>query len=89
MSAKEPDVDVLRADLTGLPPVHLQVGGDETLLDDSRAFHTRARAAGVESHLQVFPGQLHTFQMAAGHLPVADEAIADLAGWLRPRLGAA
>jgi hypothetical protein len=43
--------------------------------------------AGVEVRLDIFPGMLHTFQMAAGRAPEADDAIRELAGWVRPRLG--
>jgi acetyl esterase/lipase len=64
----------------------IQVGGDETLLDDSRVLHALVQKAGVESKLEVFPGQLHTFQMAAGRVPVADEAIAKLGKWVQPRI---
>jgi monoterpene epsilon-lactone hydrolase len=81
----DPEINPLRADLSGLPPTFVQVGGDETLLDDSRMFADRARAAGVDVRLDVFDGQLHTFQMAAGNLPVADDAIGRFAAWLRPR----
>jgi epsilon-lactone hydrolase len=77
------------ADLRGLPPIYIQVAGDETLLDDSRRLADRARAAGVEVRLDVFPEQQHTFQMAAGRAPEADEAIRRLAEWVRPRLGLA
>jgi epsilon-lactone hydrolase len=84
--AKDPAVDLLQADYTGLPPMSIQVGGDETLLDDSRVLHALAEKAGVESELEVFPGQLHTFQMAAGRVPVSDAAIATLGTWLRPRI---
>ena len=38
--------------------------------------------------LEVFPGMLHTFQMAAGRAPEADDAIRAAADWVRPRLGA-
>jgi acetyl esterase/lipase len=84
--ARDPVVDLLQADLAGFPPMSIQVGGDETLLDDSRALHARAVRAGVESRLEVFPGQLHTFQMAAGRTDVADAALRSLADWVRPRL---
>ena len=53
-------------------PIYLQVGGDETLLDDSRALADRAKAAGVEVRLDVFPGMLHSFQMMAGRAPEAE-----------------
>jgi monoterpene epsilon-lactone hydrolase len=65
---------------------NLQVGGDETLLDDSRDFATRAKQAGVDVKLDVFPGMLHTFQMAAGRAPEADDAIRRLGAWVRPKL---
>jgi len=84
---KDPRVNPLHADLSGLGPVYAQAGGDEALVDDARQLDERARAAGVESRLDVFPGMLHTFQMAAGRAPEADDAIGRLADWVRPRLG--
>lgn len=86
-SPKDPLINALYADLTGLPPMYLQVGADEALLDDSRRLADLARAAGVEVRLDVFEGQLHTFQMAAGRTPEADDAIRRLAAWTRPKLG--
>jgi acetyl esterase/lipase len=47
------------------------------------------RHAGVDVQLDVFPGQQHSFQMAAGRAPEADDAIGKLAQWMRPRLGLA
>jgi acetyl esterase/lipase len=84
---RDPYVSALYGDLAGLPPLFLQVSDAETLLDDSRAFAERARAAGVEVRLDIFPGQQHTFQMAAGRSPVADDAIRRLADWVRPHFG--
>ncbi len=77
----------LHADLRGLPPLYVQVGDEETLLDDSLRLAERARAAGVEVRVDVFPEMQHIFQIAAGNLPEADDAIARIASWLRPRLG--
>lgn len=85
-SPTDPQVNPHYADLAGLPPMYLQVGSDETGLDDSVRLAERARAAGVEVRLDVFEGQLHTFQMAAGRLPEADDAIGRFAGWVRPKL---
>jgi epsilon-lactone hydrolase len=84
---RDPLANPLYADLSGLGPVYLQAGGDETLLDDARRLEEHARKAGVEARLDVFPGMLHTFQMAAGRAPEADDAIGRLADWIRPRLG--
>jgi acetyl esterase/lipase len=83
----DPEVNVLHADLTGLPPMFVQVGGAEAILDESERLAGRARAAGVEVRLDVFAGLLHTFQMAAGRAPEADDAIRRFAAWVRPKLG--
>jgi monoterpene epsilon-lactone hydrolase len=84
---QDPYVSPICADLRGLPPIYLQVGGDEGLLDDSVMFAERAKAAGVDVNLDVFPEMLHSFQMAAGRAPEADDAVLRLATWARPRLG--
>ncbi|RVD49240.1 alpha/beta hydrolase, partial [Mesorhizobium sp. M2D.F.Ca.ET.140.01.1.1] len=82
----DPEVSALYADLSGFPPIFLQAGADETLVDESRMFAERARQAGVETRLDVFDGMLHSFQMMAGRAPEADDAIARFATWVRPRL---
>jgi epsilon-lactone hydrolase len=84
---RDPYASPLHADLAGFPPLYLQAGGDETLVGESRMFADKARASGVEVSLDVFPEMLHSFQMMAGRAPEADDAIARLAEWLRPRLG--
>jgi epsilon-lactone hydrolase len=84
---RDPLANPLYADLKGLAPVYIQVGGDEALLDDSRRLAERARKAGVDVRLDVFPGMQHTFQMCVGRAPEADDAIRRLAEWARPRLG--
>lgn len=84
---RDPLVGPLHADLTGLSPLYIQVGGDETLLDDARRLDEQAMKAGVEVRLDIVPDMLHTFQMAAGRAPEADDAIGRLAAWVRPRLG--
>ena len=76
-------VSPLHGDVTRLPATYLQVSATEMLLDDARRL---ADAAPDAVHLDVFDGQQHTFQMAAGRSPVADEAIAQIAAWLRHRL---
>ncbi|MEH6792441.1 alpha/beta hydrolase [Parasphingorhabdus sp.] len=85
--SRDPTVSILYADPSPLPPMLIQVGGHETLLDDSRRFHEKAKAAGVDVELQVFPEMQHVFQLMAGKAPEADDAIAKIAQWLRPKLG--
>ncbi|MEV6005181.1 alpha/beta hydrolase [Streptomyces sp. NPDC051976] len=84
---RDPLASPLHADLTGFGPLHLQVGGAEVLLDDSRRLAEHAEKAGVEVLLDVFPEQQHTFQMMAGRAPEADDAIGRFAAWVRPLLG--
>jgi epsilon-lactone hydrolase len=83
---RDPLASPLYGDLGGLAPMSIQVGADETLLDDSRRLAERARSAGVEVELAIFPGQQHTFQMAAGRAVEADRASRELAAWVRPKL---
>ncbi|GAA1999048.1 alpha/beta hydrolase [Microbacterium ulmi] len=84
---RDPRIAVLRADLSGLPPVLLQVGGDEALRDDSIRLAERLRVYDVPVRLEEFEGQLHTFQMAAGRSAAADDAIGRAGRWLRSILG--
>jgi monoterpene epsilon-lactone hydrolase len=86
---RHPHASPLHADLAGLAPIYIQVGDHETLLDDSTRFAARAEAAGLDVRIDVFPEMQHVFQFSAGNVPEADEALARIAGWLRPRLGLA
>ncbi|TDW14211.1 alpha/beta hydrolase [Kribbella kalugense] len=86
-SPDDPFVNPSYGDLTGLGPIYIQVGGDEVLLDDAQLLAAAAEKAGVEVRLDVFPEMQHTFQMAAGRAPEADDAIERMARWARPVLG--
>lgn len=65
----------LYADLHNLPPLLIQVGTDELLLDDATRLAARARAAGVEVTLEVWDGMFHTWQAWGSILPEARRAI--------------
>jgi acetyl esterase/lipase len=84
---RDPLANPLFADLRGLPPVYIQVGGFELLLDDSRALAEALKKAGVDVKLEVFPEMQHIFNLLAGTAPEADEAIDKYAKWVRPKLG--
>lgn len=72
---RSPLASPLFGDLAGLPPLLLQVGDAEVFLDDSTRFAERARAAGVEVTLEVWPEMFHGFQLFAAVLPEAREAL--------------
>lgn len=74
--ASDPRVSPLFAELQGLPPLLLQVGDRETVLDDSRMFARKAQAAGVAVQLQVYDAMIHVFQQFPQQLAQAREAIA-------------
>jgi len=65
----------LFGDLTGLPPLLIQVGDHEILLDDSTRLAKAAQAAGVESEIEIFDGGFHVFQNQP-HLPESADALA-------------
>jgi len=71
------------ADPTGFPPMLRQVGTNEMLLDDSTRMAERARDAGVDVVLDVVAGVPHVFQMFAGVLDEADDALERAALFVR------
>jgi acetyl esterase/lipase len=75
----------INGDLRGLPPVLVQVGRDELLLQDSRRLHAALLAANVEVSLQEFPRRWHVFQSNAGMLADADRALRSAAQFMRKR----
>lgn len=85
----DPLANPLHAELSGLPPMLIQVGGHDVLLDDSRAFHERAKSCGLDVSLEIDPDMQHVYQFEAGNCPVADAAIRRAAEWGRKRLGLA
>jgi epsilon-lactone hydrolase len=74
-----PTASPIYADLTGLPPLLIQVGSNEILLDDATRLATRAAADNVAVTLDVVPEVPHVFQAFAAHLDEADDAL-DRAG---------
>jgi acetyl esterase/lipase len=82
----DPRFTVVNAKLEGLPPLLVQAGTAEILLDQVRRFAEKARAAGVEVELQEFPEMFHDFQIQASLLPEGAAALDDVARFLRARL---
>lgn len=86
-SPTDPSASPLHADLGGLPPTYIVVGGHEALLDDARMFAERAGAASVDVTLVEVPEMQHVFTFMAGRAPEADDAIRAMATWVRRRIG--
>jgi acetyl esterase/lipase len=83
---KNPLISPLYADFSDFPPFVVHVGGDELLLDDSTRLAEWASAAGCDVTIEVWPDMQHVFQIAAGNVPEADEAVAKLGSWLSKQL---
>lgn len=71
---RDPLASPLFADLSGLPPLLLQCGAPEVLIDDSIALADRARAYGVEVETDFYPDMIHVFQ-AYAELPESGRAL--------------
>lgn len=84
---RDPLINPFYIDYAGFPPIYLQVGGFEAILDDSTRIAELARNAGVDVRIDVFPGMQHCFQLMAGNAPEADDAVARIGQWLRAALG--
>jgi epsilon-lactone hydrolase len=82
-SPRTPLAAPLYADLKGLPPLFIQVGDHEVLLDDSTRVAERARAAGVQVKLEVWPEMVHVWQLFASFLPEGQQAIDGIGQFIR------
>ncbi|PPR64443.1 MAG: Monoterpene epsilon-lactone hydrolase [Alphaproteobacteria bacterium MarineAlpha4_Bin2] len=74
-TAETPLASPLFGDLAGLPPMLVQVGSAETMLDDSRRFAEKARAAGVNIDYEVWEDMFHGWHGSAHVLEEAVQAI--------------
>jgi acetyl esterase/lipase len=79
---EDPACSPLFATHEGLPPILIQVGSDEIILDDSIRLADRCREAGVDVTIQKFDGYWHEVQIHAGILEAADQALAKIATFL-------
>jgi len=75
------------ADLRGLPPLLIQVGSKEMLCPDCQHFAEKAKAAGVDVTLEVWPDMQHEWQFAASIMPEGRQAIARVGEFVERALG--
>lgn len=68
---RNPLVSPVYADLSGLPPLYIQVGGEEILLSDSTRAADKVKAAGGTVELEIWPGMWHVFQVFVHLMPEA------------------
>lgn len=86
MDRKDPRVSPLYADLKGLPPMLVQVGSAETLLEDATRFAAAAGAADVSVTLEIWPHMIHAWPMWNAGLKPGRSALAHAGAFMRAHL---
>lgn len=84
--AKHPYASPLFGELKGLPPLMIQVGDAETLLDDSVRFAKKAEEAKVEVRLHVWDGLFHCFPLLAPMFREATQAMDEVYEFIHNKL---
>jgi len=83
---KDPSVSPLFADLTGMPPMLIQVGSAETLLDDSLRLAAAAGQTDVRVSLEIWPHMIHAWQLWNARLEPGREALSSAGNFMREHL---
>lgn len=83
--AKTPLAAPLHADLEGLPPILVQVGTAETLLDDATRIAEKLHRAGVDVKLAIWPNMLHVFPLFAPILSEGRDGCLEIGNFIRNR----
>jgi epsilon-lactone hydrolase len=83
---RDPRVSPLYADLQGFPPILIQVGSAETLLDDAVRLAAKAGAADVPVTLQIWPHMIHAWPLWNAHLDAGRRALTGAGLFMRDRI---
>lgn len=83
---RDPRASAIHADFTGFPPLRIEVGTREILLDDAKRVAARARAAGVEVELELGEGLTHVWQLHP-QLPESAASVARISRFIIERIG--
>jgi monoterpene epsilon-lactone hydrolase len=72
---RDPLISPVFANVSGLPPMLIQVGDDEILLNDSTRLAEKLEAAGIDVEIEIWPNMWHVFQMFIGKMPESKKAV--------------
>jgi epsilon-lactone hydrolase len=86
MDRRDPRVSALYADLRNFPPMLIQIGSDETLLDDATRLAARAGVADVAVTLEIWPRMIHAWPLWNAHLEEGRRALANAGAFIRAHL---
>ena len=85
MDARDPYASPVHADLRGLPPILVQAGTGETLLDDAIRIAEKLHAAGVKVKLSIWPNMIHVWPMFTPFLSEGREACAEIGEFIKAK----
>jgi acetyl esterase/lipase len=83
---RDPLASPLYGEYKGMPPLLMQVGAIEVLLDDTRRIVDKARSAGVDVTSEEWPDMVHCWHLYAAILPEGRQAIDSIGEWVRARV---
>jgi epsilon-lactone hydrolase len=83
---KDPRVSPLYADFRSFPPMLIQIGSDETLLDDATRLAARAGAAEVAVTLEIWPHMIHAWPLWNAHLEDGRRALLKAGVYIREHI---
>ena len=78
-----PLLSPLFADLSGLPPLYIQVGDDEIMLSDSTRLVEKAKQSGIEVEIEIWEKMWHVWQFFAPYMPEANRAIKKIGNFVQ------
>jgi len=81
-----PELSPLRGDFAGFPPILVQVGEQEVLLDDAVRLEERAVSMGADCRLEIWRNLWHVFQLLGTYLPSARQALREAGQFIRHRI---
>lgn len=87
LDRKDPLISPLFADLHGFPPLLIQVGSAETLMDDAARFAAAAGADDVNVTLEIWPDMIHAWAMWNAKLEAGRQALAHVGEFVRRWVG--
>ena len=84
-SASDPLISPVFGDFKGLPPLLIQAGRDEGLVDDAKRLAERAKAGGVDVDLHLYKERMHIFSLFP-FLESAAEALSEISEFARKHM---
>jgi epsilon-lactone hydrolase len=86
---RDPEISPQFADFVGLPPIYIQAGGSEMLIDMIRDYADRARSQGADVTLEVWENMIHVFQAFGDRQEECEKALGRIRDFIAARLGSA